>query len=135
MLRGGLSLEVGVDRVERWLALLQPVQAALAHALKAFPANHSSSENVLLALPHLDPQPRTVDEVEAIVQLYVSGVAMLKAAGDTRLLSALAKYGRRWDMLATLDVTLDESITIRACEDRRMSLEDDGSLEEPFHLV
>lgn len=121
-LQEGLGLEVPQRDLNTWLADLRPAAASLAHALREPLSGESSSENILLAVPLLEPRPESVTTIAAIVAGFAEAVASLVRHGDSTLLAELADYGRRWEMLLECDVPLGRATTITVTEDRPLSV-------------
>lgn len=117
-LQEGLGLEVAKHDLDSWLTDLRPAAVALADALGESLSGESSSENVLLAVPLLEPRPESVTTVASIVGGYTAAVASLAHHEDNTLLAELADYGRRWEVLLECDVPLGRATTIAVTEDR-----------------
>jgi hypothetical protein len=122
------GLAVSPTDVARWLKMLEPAAAALVNALEEPSSDLSSTENVLLALPELPWRPLTRADVEALVAGYVGAIAAAEGSDDKELLSAIAEYGRRWEMLVEVEVPLGRPTEIWVAEDRPLTLERDGWL-------
>ena len=93
----------------------------------------SSSECVLLALPHMRNPPKTDEEVGALVRRYARSVRLANDAGDTAVLQALADYGRRWELTAELAVPVGQPWRVRIEEDRPLNWEG-GTSEQRLAL-
>ena len=110
--------EVDTDQVAEWRKLTTLAGKYLADALDEPPEPLSSAEEVLLALPDMEPAPRGVDEISAIVRKFFVGVQAARSSGDQRLLEALAEYGRRYEIIAEVELPLLEPATVTLAEDR-----------------
>ena len=82
----------------------------------------SSSDCVLLAVPHIDPKPASPPELEHLVTSYCDAVEALAEADDVLLLQQLAEYGRRWEMVVEVNIPCREPATIRIAEDEHLDL-------------
>jgi hypothetical protein len=78
----------------------------------------SSSECVLLAIPHMRHPPRTDETLGALVRRYARAIRLANDAGDTAVLQALADYGRRWELIVEVTVPVGRPWRIRLEEDR-----------------
>jgi hypothetical protein len=116
-LTSGLGMAVGEKDVVPWLDLEAESGERLAAALDEPQDLFSSSEHVLLALPRLDPLPASIKEVDSLVRDYVEGVAAVAVAAPP-LASALAEYGRRWEVLVETTVPVAEASTVTLVEQR-----------------
>lgn len=115
------ALDLPAGRVERWLTLLQEPRRILTAALAEGPSCTSSSENLLLAL--LEYRQRlTLDDIEDIVVEYRRGLASARAAEDEKLLSTVAEYGRRYEVILEVELPTTEACTVSMAEDRRLEL-------------
>lgn len=121
-LTDGLGFEVPSGTVSDWMELQRGAGEQLRGALNEPPAHDSSSEQVLLALPRLHKQVRTVDEVDRMVKGYVAVIDQLAAAGDENFLVALADYGRRWEVIVETDVPLEQPFQVKIHEDLPVTL-------------
>lgn len=122
-LHRSLQLPVDVRTLRRWRGRLEGAAASLAGALSEPRWWLSSSENVLLALPHLDERPDDIAAIDTIVESYAAAVEAISAAPDFRLLASLAEAGRRWPMLVESEVPLRRQFIVRLAEDRPLSIE------------
>ncbi|MDP9388190.1 MAG: hypothetical protein M3Q48_09845 [Actinomycetota bacterium] len=120
-LTSGLGFAIGEADVSRWLELEAATGRRLAAALDEPGDRFSSSEHVLLALPRLDPLPTSTDEIDALLRSYADAVRTV-ADGAPLLASALAEYGRRWEVLIETTVPVAEASTITLVERRPLVL-------------
>ena len=86
----------------------------------------SSSEQVLLSLPRLHHRINDRRDVEVVLERYHHAVRIAAASGDDYLLTALADYGRRWEVLVELELPLEEPCQVKLHETRPVSLESRG---------
>ena len=110
------------------------VGRVLASHFEEPPDPYSSSEQVLLALPRMDPRPRTKDEVADVVRAYSSAVESAHQFADHALLIALADYGRRFEVIVEVEVPLLEPSTIKLSEDRPLKPSVFGITRQRFAL-
>ena len=125
-LTSGLGFDIGVGHVRRWWTPATQAGQILAEALDEPPDPFSSSEMVLLALPRMDPLPRTVQEIDELVDAYLAGLQAARDAGDRSFLIALADYGRRYEIIVDTRVPLNEPATLALVEDRELHLSPAG---------
>lgn len=125
-LSDGLGFAVGREAVARWEPRQRRAGVILANALQEEEDAFSSAERVLLAVPRLEPRPRSPAEIDEVVQRYAAAVEALEEAGDRQLLVALADYGRRWEVIIETEVPLGAASTILLTEDRPLGLTGDG---------
>lgn len=78
----------------------------------------SSSECVLLAIPHMRNPPKTDETIGALVRRYARAIRLADDAGDPPVLQALADYGRRWELIMEVTVPIGRPWRIRVEEDR-----------------
>jgi hypothetical protein len=125
-LADGLGLAVWRAHVALWVRRSDECAQTLQAALREPPSDVSGSENVLLALPGVDPLPQTVEEVDTIVDGYVRGVEAARSAGDDDFLSVLAEYGRRWEVIVEAQLATERPTMMRIGEDRPLGLDAGG---------
>jgi hypothetical protein len=114
----GLDLAVSPDDVGPLMAHCDRAGRLLAGVLDE-PVNHSSSsECVLLALPLMEDPPTTIEAVQQTVERYVTAIYAAEERQDLTVLQALADYGRRWELVAEIELPLGEPWTIKTAEDR-----------------
>ena len=116
------AFDISVQDVRQWRERRNQVGEILTRRLEEERAVSSSSEEVLLALPRVDPLPNSKDEVAAIVAAYADAVVAADAAGDALLLSVIGEYGRRYELIVETEVPLLEPATITVAEDRPLNL-------------
>lgn len=129
----GLRFPVPRACVQRWLETLAQTAALLARPFGQEDCA-SSTENVLVALPHVDPAPLSIESIDQIIAGYVKAVHEAHAGGDAELLDWLATLGRRWVMVVETQVPLWRPSIVRVVEDRRIELQESGAIEERFDL-
>ena len=117
-LRDGLQLPVEDADVARWLQLVTRVSPILTQALAEPPLPTSSSEQILLALPAHEPLPQSIGDVDGMVENYVQAVVAAHEAGDQEILMVLAEYGRRYEVVLDVEITVESPVTLRLREDR-----------------
>lgn len=118
----GLGFDVPVEDVAQLLELEDEIASKLAAALDERPEPLSSSEHVLLALPRMLQRPQSVAELIGIFHGYQRAVEAAARANDVDLLVALADYGRRWEVIAELEMPLNQPATVKLVEDRPLGL-------------
>jgi hypothetical protein len=123
-LQSGLGTPVASADLRRWQVDTAEAAAVLANRLNEPPSPFSCSEELLLALPKIDPLPQSIGEVDAIVRGYLTGVKGADKANDDDYLTALAEYGRRYEMIVEVEVPLLEPSTIKIEEDLPLELSD-----------
>jgi hypothetical protein len=87
----------------------------------------SSSECVLLAIPHMRTPPNTDETVGALVRRYARAIRLADDAGDKAVLQALADYGRRWELIVEVTVPVGRPWRVRVEEDRPLRWHDGSS--------
>ncbi len=125
-LNEGLSFPVLADDVERWRSKTEVAGAVLSRRLDEPPEKLSSSEEILLAVPLIEPAPTSVAAVDTIVDRYFAQVIKADEANDDPYLSVLAEYGRRYELICEVEVPLLEPFRIKVEEDRPLGLEAKG---------
>jgi hypothetical protein len=123
-LRSGLGgqFAIEIDEVREWRERRNHVGGALIRRLGEVRSVVSSSEEVLLAIPGVDPLPTSVAEVSGLVDDYADAVLAADAANDDAFLSVLGEYGRRYELIVETEVPLLEPATISVGEDRPLNL-------------
>ena len=117
-LRSAIDPEILSPRhIARWREKTRRAGAILVDRLGEPPDELSCSEELLLALPHLDPLPECPEAIDAVVEGYLAGVEAADRAADEGFLSTLAEYGRRYEMVVEVEVPLLEPSTIKIEED------------------
>ena len=125
-LSDGLSVPIDARTAARWAEQQADVGATIAAALREPPDGCSSSEQVVLALPRLEPRPRSVAEVDAVLLRYRHAVLAAAQARDRSLLVALGDYGRRYELILEIEAPLDEPFTVKMSEQRALGLQRRG---------
>jgi hypothetical protein len=133
-LASGLDLEITPGDVRTWRAQRTRVGDVLTRHLGEQRSVVSSSEEVLLAIPRVDPLPSSKDEIESLVFEYNEAVLAADAAGDDVFLSVLAEYGRRYEMIVETEIPLLEPATITVGENRSLNLRAGGQSRQLFAL-
>ncbi len=128
------AVKVGEKHVAEWDALTEGVREPLTNSLREPPSDASSSENVLLALPGMDEPPSNTDEITALLHRYTCMVRHLHTAEATDALRALADSGRRWMVIAELDVPVGRRFAVALSEDRPLELQRNGYSRQRFAL-
>lgn len=121
-LRDGIGIVVTPDDIERWVDKVDHAARLLVLALGEPLLVESSSENILLALPLMTDGPRAREGVDKIVTDYAHAIQELHEAGDVTMLAAIAEYGRRWEMIAEVDVPIGRPTTMSVREDQPLLL-------------
>lgn len=122
-LASGLGFAIAATDLERWQQLAGYAGQQLVAALEEPPDGESPSENVLLALPALWQLPTSADEVDAIVRGFSCAVHNAASAGDHDLMSVLAEYGRRWEVIVEAQVPTYRPAVVHLTEDRPLGLD------------
>lgn len=130
----GSDVELTSADVDRWRDWTRVSADLLANHARSLPTGISSSEELLLAVPRVDPLPRTVAEIEDLVKGFVDAVALANEIGDDLLLRTLAEYGRRDELIVEVEVPLLEPSTIKVSEDRPLSPSRGGWVTQTFPL-
>lgn len=113
-LSAALSFDVPQTDVVRWLQQLEKPRQLLLLALGEPPSDMSAAECLLLAVPFMDLQPGAVEDVDQLVKAFVVSVNRMSEA--TR--EVLAEYGRRWEVLAELEVPVGQLCSIKITDQR-----------------
>ncbi len=126
-LRSGLGgsvapAEISYRDVMRWRLSSARAAAMLLDSFEEPSDPLSSSEEVLLAIPHVDPLPRCREDIDDLVEGYRRGVEAAYRSGDKRFLDALAEYGRRYELVVEVEIPVMEPSTIKIQEDLPLSL-------------
>ncbi len=121
-LSAALGFSISAHEVEPLCGLQSRAGSQLAAALQEPEDSFSSSERVLLAMPRMDPLPKSMPEVSKLVQTYVEAVDRAAQRSHSEMLVALAEYGRRWEVLIETIVPLREPTTITIIEERPLNL-------------
>jgi len=122
-LSAGLGFQVTAEETVPLCAMQAQAAVKLCTALQEPEDPLSSSEQILLAIPRVEPRPTSVGEVTRVVQEYVASVAEATKASDRGFLVALAEYGRRWEVIVETVVPLREPTRITIVEDRPLGLQ------------
>lgn len=133
-LSDGLGFGVPQREAARWAEEQADVARLLVAALREPASPHSSSEHVLLALPRLEPRPRTVGEIDRLLAGYRRAVLAAAQVDDRALLGALAEYGRRYELILELAAPLDEPFSVKVVEQRPLELRRRGWTSHRFGL-
>jgi hypothetical protein len=121
-LESGLGIQISLAQVRAWRQQTVPTGAILAARLGEEPDPLSSSEEVLLVVPLLPGPPATAGQVGSLVARYCSAVAAANAADDDDFLVALARYGRRYELIVELELPVLRPSRIKIEEDRPLEL-------------
>lgn len=116
----GLGFEISGRTMRHLRRLTDRVSGIVSHALGEPPNASSSSENPLLAMPLVDPRPSSEDEVVHLVRAYFEGVTIAQAEGARGFLSALAEYGRSWELLTELELPVGTPALVKMVERRQL---------------
>lgn len=130
----GPNVELKREDVDRWRKLTRASAELLSKHAESLPAGTSASEELLLAVPRVDPAPRAVAEIDDLVCGFVDAVALADEIGDDLLLRTLAEYGRRDELIVEVEVPLLEPPTIKVSEDRPLSPSRRGWVTQTFPL-
>jgi hypothetical protein len=121
-----LPFRVTSTDVLSWRRDADAAGQVLVSALAEPPDPRSSSECVLLALPAMRPPPASREKIGELVSSYRTAIEAARDRGAWDLLQVLAEYGRRWELLAEVEVPLRRPADIVVAEDRPLGLEAGG---------
>lgn len=121
-LSAGLGFSVTSDEIKPLCDRQRRAGDLLTSALNEPADPFSSSERVLLAVPRMDPLPRSLADVQDLVDRYVDAIERTASIQDNGLLVALAEYGRRWEVILETIVPLGEPMTVTLTEERPLEL-------------
>jgi hypothetical protein len=127
-LKEGLSFHIDSCDVTHWRHRTSQAGAVLARRLEEPPERLSSSEEILLAVPLIEPPPASITEVNSIVDGYVDQIHQADRANDDAYLSVLAEYGRRYELICEVEVPLLEPFRVKVEEDRPLGLKTRGAM-------
>jgi hypothetical protein len=130
----GVGTQVRADDMARWRRRTEQAGEILNGRLDEPPDPFSCSEELLLAIPRMDPLPRSAADIDSVAAGFLDGVRAAELAGDAAFLNVLAEYGRRYEMIVETEVPLLEPATIRIEEDLPLELSDRGRLSHPFRF-
>ena len=134
-LKDGLGLsQLSPADVKPWRERCEQAGRVLAHCLDEPPDRFSASEQLLLAMPRVEPKPTTREEIDRIVDDFCRGVVQALAQGDKDFLVALAEYGRRYEVIVEMEVPLGEPATVKLSEDRPLEIDWLGRTSQRFAL-
>lgn len=131
-LQSGLGIRIAPADLRRWRSNTATAAAVLADRLNEPASPLSCSEEVLLALPRIDPLPKSIGEIDAVISGYLVGVRAADKADDDDYLTTLAEYGRRYEMIVEVEVPLLEPSTIKIEEDLPLELSDRSWMSHTF---
>lgn len=121
-LSSGLGFEIDEAAVRGWRAKTMAAGQILASRLREPASRLSSSEEMLLAIPNMSPLPTSTGEIDQIVGRFHLAVATAHRNGDEALLTALAEYGRRYELIVEVEVPLLEPCRVKVEEELPLSL-------------
>ncbi len=116
----GSGFAISPADVIGWRQQAMRARGLLASALDEPGSEVSSSEEVLLALPHMLEPPTDPYEISMLVDRYCELVEELGALETTDPLRALADSGRRWVVIAEITAPVGRRFAVRLSEDRRL---------------
>jgi hypothetical protein len=122
-LSSGLHFDVASPHVRGWRERSESAREALKALAPEPSLRFSSSEEMLLAIPDMSPSPKSIGEIDRIVDRYVRGVEVATHAGDSRFLSTLAEYGQRYELIVEVEIPLLEPSRVRLEEDLPLELQ------------
>ena len=125
---------VDAEEIATWDAMTQEVRGPLLDALREPQSDVSSAENVLLALPSMDDPPKDKEAVFALLHVYNDMVQELDDMKATTALHALANSGRRWIVVAELNVPVGQRFAVALSEDRPLELQRKRRSRQRFAL-
>lgn len=129
-LEDGLGFQIAAGDVTRWRTQTTSAGQILSRRLDE-PANPlSSSEEILLAAPLIEPAPANVAAVDRLVESFARHVEAADAAGEDAYLSVLSEYGRRYELICEVEVPLLEPFRIKVEEDRPLGLKRGGRVTQ-----
>jgi hypothetical protein len=121
-----LPFRVTLTDVLSWRRDADAAGQVLVSALGEPPDPRSSSECVLLALPAMRPPPASPEKIAELVSSYRMAIEAARDEGAWDLLQVLGEYGRRWELLAEVEVPLRRPADLVVAEDRPLGLEAGG---------
>jgi hypothetical protein len=121
-LSSGLGFEIDEAAVRGWRAKTMAAGQILASRLLEPPSRLSSSEEMLLAIPNMSPLPTSIREIDQIVDRFHLAVATAHRNADDLLLTTLAEYGRRYELIVEVEVPLLEPCRIKVEEELPLTL-------------
>jgi hypothetical protein len=122
-LTSGLGFKVAEDEVRRWRDATQATAETLVRCLQEPPERFSSSEEVLLAIPNMEPLPSSTNEIGEVVERFCRGVDLADRNRDEDLLMTIAEYGRRYELIVEVEVPLLEPSRVKVEEDLPLVVE------------
>ena len=121
-LSSGLEFQVSAADILSWRTMTVEAGEILAKSLGEPPERLSSSEEMLLALPRMSSPPRSASKVQTVVEGFHEAMLSARDAADDSFLTALAEYGRRYEVVVEVDVPLLEPSRIKIEEDLPLTL-------------
>jgi hypothetical protein len=119
-LESGLGVGVSDDDVREWRKATKEVEIRLAPYAAWLPPTISAADEILLAIPHVEPIPRSPRAIGDRVHLFRDAVIAVTELEqpDGVLLRTLSEYGRRYEVVVEVEVPLLEPSTIMVREER-----------------
>lgn len=125
-LSSGLDFSVSERQVRKWRSVTTVVGRSLAAALGEPPDSFSSSEEALLALPNMSPLPTSAAEIDKVIEQFAAAIGTAERYQEDALITALAEYGRRYELIVEVEVPLLEPCRLRVEEDLPLELQRSG---------
>ena len=130
-LDAGLPFQVSKSQVKKWQEIVAPAEMALERAIEEPAVESSSTAHVLRALPAVlslagsefpgTPPISGAHDVERVLEKFVS----LVASADDEQKALIAEYGRRWEVVVDMDLTLGEPTKVKLSTRRPWGAGDD----------
>jgi hypothetical protein len=127
-LREGLRFAFSSDELAMARRYAQLAGSLLATALGEDRDPLSSAENILLALPLVEPRPQSADDAMTLVHDYWWSVTLIEDEARARaaeeeanvrgLLSAIARYGRRYDAMTEAELPIAAPALVKISDER-----------------
>lgn len=128
-LQSGLGFEVGERSVERWREKTLAVADIVSRRLGEPQDPLSSSEEMLISIPEVSPLPRSIADIDGLVEGFHAMVQIADAHDEADLLMVLGEYGRRFEMLVEVEVPILEPTCLTIEEELPLFVE--GSIRRP----
>jgi hypothetical protein len=108
--------------IGRWAAMSREAGLLICRAAGHRWSCESSADDILLALPHIEPGPTEIEGVDSLLHRFLDAVQAADSAGDELLLGVLCEYGRRYELIVETEVPIMEPFTLKVSEDRPLDL-------------
>ncbi len=113
-----LTIELEIDvygaDVDRWSTRTDSARRSFAEALGEGEDPDSSSECILLAVPFMPSRPKSISDIDELVEEYCQTIPAM----NPRARQALAEYGRRWEVVIDTVVPVGRACSVKLLEQR-----------------